>query len=400
MKRAELATAIVLVALVAGAGWVAFGLLGGGQGERGSPEPAVTPSPEVEEPGEHAAPTPAEAEAPPRVPVREEDLAAARDAAAEAVREAPPEPDPDIQPNWDPGPPIGVLRGKVLDATSRQPVPEFRLRLVPPEAERRAGGSSPSVAIRAADGTFELPVTAAGTWVLEARSQAHAPAWSAALDIREGTVLEGLVLLLGEGGALHGRVYGADGAPAAGAEVMASNQPIAASAFAEAAERRAEALGLVARVHTDAHGVFRVEHLEPGTYRVTVRQHPWSDRVLERVEVHEAVDLDLGSLSMERGAALEGVAMDEEGRPLPGATVQAVTQGGLTRRASTDAAGHYRFDGLTAGRWHVAIVQFAARDGGGVEDRLERAARSGVELDLVVGQTATQELRLGGTRAP
>lgn len=103
------------------------------------------------------------------------------------------------------------------------------------------------------DGAFSLGGLAAGSVTLVADHADWVESEAVTLDVRSGETTDGIVLQLRVGGELTGLVYGEDGKPAAGAQVVISNM----SNY------------MPVMLHTEPDGTFRRAGIKPGTWQVT-----------------------------------------------------------------------------------------------------------------------------------
>lgn len=102
---------------------------------------------------------------------------------------------------------------------------------------------------------------------------------------------------------------------------------------------------------TDAKGIFRIDRLPSGPFHIVV-QKPGFVR-------HEADASSGATLSLIRGAAIEGVVADAAGDPIPNVVVNALVPsvdgkpGKRVAQTRTDDLGRYRLHGLAAGDYVV-----------------------------------------------
>ena len=154
------------------------------------------------------------------------------------------------------------------------------------------GGIQPPTTDSGPDGAFELRGVAPQRTALTAQHEDWAR--SSALDLvaAPGERVEGLVLLLAQGGTLTGEIFDSDGEPAAGRLVTVMGMD---SMFAGG--------GPDQRVgFSDDGGLFRFEHLEPRTWQVTAidQSREWAgDEGIDMAEV-------LSSLQMSQADVFEG----------------------------------------------------------------------------------------------
>jgi protocatechuate 3,4-dioxygenase beta subunit len=259
--------------------------------------------------------------------------------------------------------------GRVVDA-SGAPAPGARVGYT----EDGVAGKAPDQTVADAEGRFALPPPpppAPGRRVVLVAEgpAAEGGVGRGALALRPGMEKPAdLVLTLVAGARVGGRVAGADGAPVAGAEVgldvawdllpeRSSSDP--ATSLLHALNARGYE-GLTTA--TDAAGRFSLAGVPAGTYRPRVESGGVTRRFPDPVTV-EGRPVDLGTLSLGTGEALEGRVRDAEGRPLAGAFVRAAPgeEGARTVLARTDAQGRFLLPGLAPGSWRVmtSLMGFA-----------------------------------------
>ena len=143
-----------------------------------------------------------------------------------------------------------------------------------------------------------------------------------------------------------------------------------------------------------ADGTFVLDDVDPGSLTITARAPGWRPAVLRELEVAAGDELEGVVFTLDRGVAISGVAVDDQGKPLPGVSVdrKAAGEGGMVRRMAggettqvvTDGDGAFALGGLEPGR---LTLQFrhpefetheedvdATRDVGALRVRLSRGA--------------------------
>ncbi len=204
------------------------------------------------------------------------------------------------------------------------------------------------------DGRFVLEGLPRGRLRITARH----PRWAKASKVVELPAKGPLILELGSGGGIEGRVTGFDGRPLEGAMVLALSV----------------AKGVLRSAVTDERGFYRIERLVPGPYlvaksRVDVKiADPMASFVgalrvkAARVREGRWTRLDLKDRS-EAGVDLFGRVL-EGGRPLPRAVVSFLGQdregplGVGFRTATADDRGDYECRSLPPGRYLVRITKY------------------------------------------
>jgi protocatechuate 3,4-dioxygenase beta subunit len=153
-----------------------------------------------------------------------------------------------------------------------------------------------------------------------------------------------------------------------------------------------------APVRSDADGLFEIDGLAPGSYRVSAR-HPDFAEGSDTVEVKDgaaSVEIRLAS-----GGTLAGLVVSEGRAPLPSAQVSLGTPGGGRGRGgqdntTSDDSGRFRFDRLSPGRYSVSAA-LRAKSSPPAEVVLQ-AGESREDLVLAVGGGTTIHGRVSGLK--
>lgn len=151
--------------------------------------------------------------------------------------------------------PAAAAAGTVLDPAGN-PAAGARVTLqadMGQSMQRLAGRLELPETVTKDDGTFVLAGLAAGSSSLVASHQDFAPSEAVPFEGTSGEQVGGLVLRLRHGAVVSGEVYDAKGERASGVRVMARNNANMAMSSQEA----------------DGEGLFRFEHLEPGSWTIT-----------------------------------------------------------------------------------------------------------------------------------
>lgn len=234
-----------------------------------------------------------------------------------------------------------VVEGQVIDSEGA-PVAGAEVKLQP-----ALGGPTPPAdaeleAETDASGAFRVTSDDPGPFLLHARHPDFAPR---TLE-RVAAGGEPLEIVLDAGLEIVGRVLDANrGDPIHGARVRA------ASSFVGA-----RAQGLLAEALTDAEGRFRLERLPAGAHVVSAAAAGYALAELRDTRAGEEVELALLP-----GSSIEGVVVDADGQPLPGARVRA-TGGVLPFRATvleatepTGDDGGFWIPGVEPGSYRVEV---------------------------------------------
>ncbi|MCA8959225.1 MAG: sigma-70 family RNA polymerase sigma factor [Planctomycetes bacterium] len=154
---------------------------------------------------------------------------------------------------------------------------------------------------------------------------------------------------------------------------------------------------------TDPSGRYEIPGIEPGAYSIVARGGGYQQRVLDGIEV-AAERTAAGDFQLELGLAIEGTVFGPAGQPIAGAIVRSSGRGGMgdvgllisgqagssppqgVVSAETDAAGHFRLEGLKSGNHRLVASHpdFAESKGSSTA-----AGSREIELTLRAGVTIT-----------
>jgi hypothetical protein len=240
------------------------------------------------------------------------------------------------------------VRGRVLDGAGA-PVPQAVITLID------VGGRQLGRAVSGDDGSYTLPVTGPGTYVLIGAAGARQPQ---AVTVLVGDEPVECDLALSGTVALTGSVRDAvDGHPLAGALLVATDV-------------RGE---VVSSGTSAADGAFALADLVPGGYTLVVNAAGYRPAALP-VDVAPGAT-DACEIRLEPGARLRGVINTATGRPLDDAKVTLLdSAGNVVGTAITGADGAYGFTDLDGGEYTVIASGYAPvaaslrLDGSGVTD--------------------------------
>ncbi|GMV40261.1 MAG: hypothetical protein AMXMBFR64_19770 [Myxococcales bacterium] len=261
---------------------------------------------------------------------------------------------------------VPVLVGRVVAAPTNRGVPGATVLL-----------DGLEVAVTDAEGRFTVVDATEGRYVLTARADGYVgppPTGAPPLEVRiePGLTVSGVRVTLYSGASIGGRVVAA-GKPVAGA---------ALSLYYDAAPGAREPFVTEATARTDASGGFTLWPVHPGRVRVLAEADGWSmgesdEVVAESGDPVTDVLIDLGA-----SAALAGVVLDVQGRPITGAEVWVTSTRTGRRNTTTDGSGRFELRALPAG---AAEVHARAS---GYEDAPVQA------LELGANEETRVELRL------
>ncbi|MEM9802205.1 MAG: carboxypeptidase regulatory-like domain-containing protein [Planctomycetota bacterium] len=252
-----------------------------------------------------------------------------------------------------------TVRGRIVDAQG-EPVPGAEVKGLTGSTfvTRPHGG----IARSAADGSFELSGLAATAQRIEAWAEGFLEGESQELDLEDGVGRDGVVIALGAGLAIAGRVVRPDGTPSANTRLVLAPQEVEGDMGRLYELARAE--GGAARTAED--GSFRIDGLNPGTYAMFADERDPSDRAQRwnaRATSIAAGTLDL-RLELAPVESIDGNVLDDAGGPVESFTIEAkrvdwpVWVGGPSSQVDAefvDGEGRYSLAGLDAGAWRVSV---------------------------------------------
>ena len=165
---------------------------------------------------------------------------------------------------------VAKVRGRVVDADTRRPLPRVRISATP------LNGGTPddyTSTLTDANGTFELDVRS-GTYSISALKAGY-ESTSLRLELRQGSVRTGLDVALRRGGVITGTVVDEFGEPIENANVQ-----IARARYADWKRQLVPvSLDHAARGSTDDLGRFRIYGLPAGEYYLSASSTPLAGRV-------------------------------------------------------------------------------------------------------------------------
>jgi protocatechuate 3,4-dioxygenase beta subunit len=234
-----------------------------------------------------------------------------------------------------------AVAGRIVDPAGR-PVPGARVVLS--TQGFGYGGEGMAEAASEEDGSFRFPSVASGTYGLSASKEGYAPGALPDPIQVGGAPVTGLEVRLATGGTIRGRIRGL------GLEALASVNVFAV---------RSDGVGMEAGMRqgvVDFEGIYTIEGVAPGDWMVMAMSGSGSARgrvTLPEGASEAVLDLELGGGFMLSGRVLRA------GQPMPGLQVVASGNNVVSHAmGSTGPQGEFRLEGLEAGTYHVAAMDF------------------------------------------
>ncbi|HKE02252.1 MAG TPA: carboxypeptidase-like regulatory domain-containing protein [Planctomycetota bacterium] len=249
------------------------------------------------------------------------------------------------------------IAAHVVDATTSAPVERFRAGLLPAGegfSARDSFRSGRETTFESKDGALAFRGVPAGTWSVFVIADGFGLGGTGRIAVKSGAIADGGVIRLSRAAVVRGRLIDAvDGLPVDGARL----------------ERIREDPSCIDLPHEFGFG--RAVSSHDGTFEMrltgTDSMHvvTWHDRHLEHtsavLHVEPGAVIDLGTIRLRRGGAVEGIALDA-GAPMPQARVTAELKSAAVDETApddprsfgtADENGRFLIEGLVPGTWSI-----------------------------------------------
>jgi hypothetical protein len=237
---------------------------------------------------------------------------------------------------------FATLRGRVIDAATREPVREFELRFA------EWGRSAPDRDVPAAqkfhtaDGSFEWQRIPPGQWGLIAEASGY-QRFLTDLSFVKNQATQEVIIPLVRGGILRGRIFDqASGVGIASAYIsfrMAGQHPYEGN------------WRLRPSTKSQAGGAFVLNGIPPGRITLDVGANNYASRELDLVMDENTAPVEVGLSS---GGLIAGRLAGPDGStPVAGSAGIASVDGGVSYSSRTNDAGEFSFPNLAAGTYRV-----------------------------------------------
>jgi protocatechuate 3,4-dioxygenase beta subunit len=238
-------------------------------------------------------------------------------------------------------------------------------------------------AVTSESGEFDFRNLEAGTLTVNAEAQGYLPAARSGVELAAGAEVTGIELVLRRGAVVTGQVLGADGRPAAGAQV-------------EPAEGDGPNVSMT-RATADGDGQYRLEGVEPGprTFSASHQDFQRSVRDLEVRSGENRLDFRLGG-----GHPVSGRVVDTAGQPVEGADVTLMPSdfvSGQPQQARSGADGGFRLDNVGEGGYSLQ-ARHAGYSSAQIRDLRIAGPMEGLEVRL--GRGAAIRGKISGVEFP
>lgn len=262
-----------------------------------------------------------------------------------------------------------------------EPPRRFDVRTLPhgPSGAGLLSGHDLAQRVTAADppGSFTVAGLKPGSYRFEVAADGWAVTTSADVVIGHDGGDAELMLRLLRGGTISGRVDPAD--PGLAAELRGADYDPALPLESLFPTRPMHALV----APTGADGAFRIEHVPPGDYTLTLRGAGRPPVHVRGLRVEDEEPLDVGRVALPLGGTLLGNVLGPDGRERAGVRVTA-TSDSHHQEAVTDAHGAFRMAAVPDGDYDVVAVPANLWEALRFEARAFVAVRSGEEQPVLL----------------
>jgi protocatechuate 3,4-dioxygenase beta subunit len=225
------------------------------------------------------------------------------------------------------------------------------------------------------DGRFSLGDILPGKYRLCVSASRYAPGITGPLTVEKGTTLRDIVVALGPGGTIAGRVIDPNGpVTKATVTIRTEKDPDAEMILA---------LDSVSDCRSEARGEFQLDNLPGGRFilKATHPDHP--EAVSDTLILSEGGRLSDIVIVLPAGGTIAGTAFDAQGRPLESERVLCSVGRDWSgmRRDRTDSEGRFEFKGLAEGTYSVRLMS-----GGGGMFGGSRPGPDSLEVPIAEGE--------------
>jgi len=272
----------------------------------------------------------------------------------------------------------GTFRGRVLDATTRQPVQEFEVRLVG-AARGQIGGNEPQAAqtFQSTDGRFAWQQAPAGHWNVTVAAPRYQRFIVDGISIAAGKVTREVVMPLRRGHTLKGRVF--DQISGAGIGDASVGYREASDLWPNPAKDRYE--------KSKDDGTFVIDGVPSGNVIVTAlaTEHARRDITVTVSEDTPPVEIGLST-----GGKIAGMVLAADGMPVKGHLMLAGP--GVPFHSRLDETGSFSFANRPAGRYRLTASTVAGNASLDFE-LAENEIREDIVLKIAAGRSVRGVIR-------
>ncbi|MBL8859957.1 MAG: carboxypeptidase regulatory-like domain-containing protein [Planctomycetes bacterium] len=288
--------------------------------------------------------------------------------------------------------------GVVIDGGTGAPVTNFavRLRFWYGEGNPTAAHSAELMQVTNDKGEFCIQSSGPSDYVVEASAPGFAPSLSPNFTVQLGQPVNGIVVKLGRGGSITGRVVDPDGKPVARARVMTQDNTWTDDEFTRAIGPQFPTNATTVEVRTDDAGRFVCSGLNPEIYQLVITADGFTPFNRTGLRVTEGGVMQAGDLKMLRGGSVRGTLFDASGKPVSGGTIRLRAIDGIqyvNMATKTGGDGKFVLSNAPAGRYQLSGMRANRAAGNPFEELIDS---NGSQMNVIVaeGDVTTQDLRL------
>lgn len=204
------------------------------------------------------------------------------------------------------------LTGRVIDERTGKPISDFQIRTKTVRGNHITDAGQ-WTRFKEAKGQFQLEMFAPGEYQVQVLADGYAPRWSDPVDTDEEP--NDMLISLGPGGTLTGRVVNQAGEPVDNAKVLAL------SLAGDTSARRAHLFASEKGVMLTQNGTFTLSHVPAGMEAIKVVHPDYTFLIQQDIVITSERTSYLDDLVLSAGGALEGIVLDEQGLPLANETL-------------------------------------------------------------------------------
>jgi protocatechuate 3,4-dioxygenase beta subunit len=293
--------------------------------------------------------------------------------------------------------PQGSIEGRVIDDSNGKPVTKFNLVVKKYREGKVPSGTQATKAISDGRGQFTVGSLDPDIYIVYVVAEHYAVGESKPVQVTRRQTVKDVEIRLDAGGSISGKVADNQGHPVGSAKVKLNPNQFRNNPLMEIFGQLAKDPASPDRITTtNAEGEFLLEYISPGTYQIEVDHPNFSKSAIDDIEVVSKQTASAGQITLASGGIVTGTVYGEDGKPLPGATVNASTETGFMKSARADDQGVFHVRSLLPGKYNLTINDWNAPGANNTNPliKLVIAKYSTVEVFVQEGRTTQQDLHL------
>jgi 5-hydroxyisourate hydrolase-like protein (transthyretin family) len=238
-----------------------------------------------------------------------------------------------------------ILKGTAIDSQTNQPIRSFRARAKITKILRGQYLSQPDKWIDVNDNEGNFNIEAAGPGIYQVQIAAEGYAWTWSEDVNTDQNVP-VVIKLGTGGSITGKVVDEKGNPVSGAKVLPLSKAGGVNTTMPTYIRD-PFISEDSAVET-VNGKFELKHLTAGKESIKVLHPDYAYSIVSDIEVKEGRTTEGIEVVLNKGATVQGYVFDNQGQPQSNVTLyfnniySGDEKSGRVAEVTTDIDGHYQ----------------------------------------------------------